>query len=117
MFSGNVHPLKVVKVLHYLLQNSELYSNENIHINDEWMKTLSQSEQLSTEYIETNFCDTNDVDKKTMVHDKETGSVEDEFGETSTNEITAPSTNTLLDDISTMSIIFAPGEGKRPVFL
>ena len=80
------------------------------------MKTLSQSEQLSTEDIETNFCDTNDVDKKTMVHDKETGSDEDEFGETSTNEITAPSTNTLFDDISTMSIIFAPGEGKRPIF-
>ena len=116
VFSENVRPLKVIRALHYLLQNSELYSNENIHINDEWMNTLSHSEQHSTEDIEMNFCDASNVDKQATDDDKETESDNDEVNESSINEATAPSTNTLLDDISTVSIIFAPGEGKRPVF-
>ena len=36
------------------------------------------------------------------------------------NELTAPSTDTMLNDqhtdISNISMTFAPGEGKRPVF-
>ena len=83
VFSENVRPLKVIRALHYLLQNSELYSNENIHINDEWMNTLSHSEQHSTEDIEMNFCDASNVDKQATDDDKETGSDNDEVNESS----------------------------------
>ena len=116
----NMHPLKVVKALDYPMKNSELYKKENFHINGQCMNTLSQAYDTSAQDVETNFCDSQSVHQKTITdenNDSLTDEDQDEFCESDTNEaLTSPSTDTMLDNISNMSIMFAPGEGKKPVF-
>ena len=113
-------PLKVVKTLDYLMKNSELYKNENIHINDQWMNALSQAYDTSAQDVKTNFSDSQSVHQKTITdenNDSLTDEDQVEFCESDTNEaLMSLSTDTMLDDISNMSITFAPGEGKKPVF-
>ena len=116
VFSENVKPLKVVKALDYLLKNSELCSHENIHIDDQWMHALSQTEHPSTQNLDMNLCDTQTIHQELMSDENNDTETDEEFAETDTNVVSAPSTETMLDDINNMSISFAPGEGKRPVF-
>ena len=40
-FQKNVHPYAVWRVVHYLLQNSDLYKNENIQLNTDWLSSIS----------------------------------------------------------------------------
>ena len=40
VFSENIHPNKVMKALYYLLQKSELYQMEDIHIDYDWRERL-----------------------------------------------------------------------------
>ena len=42
-FKENVRPLRVLTVLHWLLNNSELYKNSDIAINDSWFQEVTES--------------------------------------------------------------------------
>ena len=46
VFSENILPNKVMKALHYLLQKSELYQMEDIHIDDNWRERLIAQEEM-----------------------------------------------------------------------
>ena len=45
-FSENIHPNKVMKALYYLLQKSELYQMEDIHIDDDWRERLVAKDKM-----------------------------------------------------------------------
>ena len=94
----NIRPNKVLKGLHYVLEHKEMFLKENIQINAV-MLTADSTSVLS---VETVFPSTDDIEE------------EEE------DPCNAPSTNTMLDenhtDPSNKTLLFAPGEGKRPVF-
>ena len=46
VFSENIHPSNVMKILYYLLQKSELYQMEDIHIDDDWRERLIAQEEM-----------------------------------------------------------------------
>ena len=43
VFTENVLPVKLVKALHYLLKNSEILQNENIHVDYLLLKKITTS--------------------------------------------------------------------------
>ena len=71
--------------------------------------------------MESDFCDTDNIHQDTSINQPcDTDTDEEELDEIEMNELTAPSTDTLLNDphtdISNISMTFAREEGKRPVF-
>ena len=46
VFSENIRPNKVMKGLYYLLQKSELYQMEDIHIDYDWRERLVTQEKM-----------------------------------------------------------------------
>ena len=100
-----------MKALYYLLQKSELYQMEDIHIDDDWRERLVTQEEMQENVNSSDKSDAQDTDHQ-----------EDHIqGRSQTDvEVNAPSINTLLDDLhvdsNNMSLTFTPGEGKRPIF-
>ena len=103
------------------MKNSELYEHENIQVDHHWIETLLLAEDPSAQYLESDFCDTHNIHQDKLTnHPCDTDTDEEELDEININELTAPSTDTMLDnphtDISNISMTFTPEEGKRPVF-
>ena len=74
---------------------------------------MLQSKDPSPQYLDDNFSDYPNTHKKTRSDNNgETDSDEAEFYEPDTNEFTTPSTETMLHDVSNLSIIFATGKAK-----
>ena len=111
VFPENIHPNKVMKALYYLLQKSELYQMEDIHIDYDWRERLVTQEKMQENINSSEKSDAQNTDHQ-----------EDHIqGRSDTDEeVNAPSINTMLDDLhvdnNNMSLTFAPGEGKRPIF-
>ena len=53
VFDENVRPHKIIEVLQYLLNNSQLYKEHDINIDSEWLNDFSTAE-ISTTHEETN---------------------------------------------------------------
>ena len=76
----------------------------------------------SAQYLESDFFDTHYIQQdKSTNRPCDTDTDEEELNETEMNELRAPSSDTMLDNphtdnINSISMTFAPGEGKRPVF-
>ena len=95
------------------MKNSELYEHENIQVDHQWIETLSHAEGPSAQYLESDFCDTHNIHQDTSTSQTcDTDTDEEELDETEMNELTAPSTDTILNDphtdISNISMTFAP---------
>ena len=100
-----------MKALYYLLQKSKLYQMEDIHIDYDWRERLVTQEKMQENINSSEKSDAQNTDHQ-----------EDHIqGRSDTDEeVNAPSINTMLDDLhvdnNNMSLTFAPGEGKRPIF-
>ena len=109
VFSENVRPQKILVALKYLLNNSELYKEQNININEEWFKQITSTKNTNTdEELNSNNNTTEQINNE---------SDEDDENEELPN---APSVNTLLTenniDPHNEILCIAPGEGQKPIF-
>ena len=102
--------------LHYLKQNSDLYQQENIQIDHEWMQKLTtKGENETFNYKTVSYQSTNDCIEASTENSETNQDIDN-----SDEEVNAPSCHTMLDnqhvDHNNVSLTFAPGEGKRPIF-
>ena len=130
----NVRPARVIKALQYLLENSDLYKDANITIDDTWKDTFTTEKSLSED--QQNMIDShanlqnnenirqdennNDVEPNDSEHNIKQVNNDDSEDDGFEEKENEPEGNvdTLLDDIdfSTSNILsFAPGEGQRPL--
>ena len=59
-FKENVRPLRVLTALHWLVNNSELYKNSDIAINDSWFQEVTENaEDTVREFLEATTEQTN----------------------------------------------------------
>ena len=110
VFNENVRPHKIIAALQYLLETSQLYKENNININPEWLEHFTQqnkSTSLNTEQQYENKQSKNNID-----------SSDEEI--TNEEQPNAPSVNTLLAENTidpNKNILFiAPAEGQKPIF-
>ena len=51
-FSENVRPLRVLVALHWLMKTSDLYKNANVHIDDDWIKSVTEDcNEIINEFV------------------------------------------------------------------
>ena len=62
--------MKIVKTLHYLLQNSKLFQNPNIHIDETWITKLSTSNGTETCYLDNDFCNKYNIDEEKCINNQ-----------------------------------------------
>jgi len=119
----NVRPHVVMNALKYLLQNSELYRDANISINESWLETFQQEIDIETDVMAID--DVQDTESHEEIDDcctfekQENNESSDAFDEDPQDQI-AGNMDTLLDesDISSSHVIsVAPGEGQIPINL
>ena len=110
VFNENVRPHKIIAALQYLLKTSQLYKENNININPEWLQHFTQqnkSTSLNTEQQYENKQSENNID-----------SSDEEI--TNEEQPNAPSINTLLAentiDPNKNILCIAPAEGQKPIF-
>ena len=110
VFNENVRPHKIIAALQYLLKTSQLYKENNININPEWLEHFTQqnkSTSLNTEQQYENKQSENNID-----------SSDEEI--TNEEQPNAPSVNTLLAentiDPNKNILCIAPAEGQKPIF-
>ena len=145
VLAENIRPRKVLEALHYLLQNSTMFQNENIQIDTDWLRKLLTDEsntppstthdvsqiaatqvtqdqmEMTRSYVtSSSTVDTTDPASMLPVEDEDADDNDDQEEEEDDEPINAPSTNTMLHDKdidpTSTTLTFAPGEGKRPVF-
>ena len=110
VFNENVRPHKIIAALQYLLKTSQLYKENNININPEWLEHFTQqnkSTSLNTEQQYANKQSENNID-----------SSDEEI--TNEDQPNVPSVNTLLAentiDPNKNILCIAPAEGQKPIF-
>ena len=119
--SENIRPLKVVTAINYLLQNSDLYNQYNIKLNNDWLHNIENNINQLNKGI--------DMISRTRKHDTSQNNNEQsvdnvlnaETGDSDSDSDgdNAPPIHTMLDQQklnSNKTMIFAPGEGKTPIF-
>ncbi|XP_061173536.1 uncharacterized protein LOC133182702 [Saccostrea echinata] len=119
-FVENVRPQHVIIALHWLMRNSQMYKDANIHIDEDWeARITADSSEIISEYFNTstsgctegrntNFGVTSDVLEEST------------FEEIDEREGHSGSCDTLLDDANPVQdqvYTFAPGEGQTPLSL
>jgi hypothetical protein len=111
-FSENVRPMAVICALHRLMNESGLYKNSGITIDEKWI------EELDEENINENYDLSDNIEKESNEE-----SDDDKFSEIDESESHVGNVDTLLDKIDEADLanntgfIFAPGEGQRPISL
>ena len=111
-FSENVRPMAVICALHRLMNESDLYKNSGIKIDEKWI------EELDEENINENY-DLSDYIEKESNEESD----DEKFSEIDESESHVGNVDTLLDKIDEADLanntgfIFAPGEGQRPISL
>ena len=107
VFNENVRPHKIIAALQYLLKTSQLYKENNININPEWLEHFThqnKSTSLNTEQQYENKQSQNNID-----------SSDEEI--TNEEQPNAPSVNTLLAentiDPNKNILCIAPAEGQN----
>ena len=145
VLAENIRPRKVLEALHYLLQNSTMFQNENIQIDADWLTKLLMDESNAPSYVihdvsetaaiqvtqdqmemtqsdvtSSSTVDTTDAASMLPVEDEDGDDNDDQEQEEDDEPVNAPSTNTMLHDKdidpTNTTLTFAPGEGKRPIF-
>jgi hypothetical protein len=117
----NVRPAAVISALNYLINNSKLYQNAKITVNNNWIQsfpTPTEPEE-GNENSTTENPDSFDVDKLVKEFEQNNNEDDNHFEEI-TEKDTAGNLDTLLDEpeISTSHVYsFAPGENQTPLGL
>lgn len=111
-FSENVRPMAVICALHRLMNESDLYKNSGITIDEKWI------EELNEENITENYDLSDNIEKENTEE-----SDDDKFSEMDETENHVGNIDTLLDKIDEADLanntefIFAPGEGQHAISL
>ena len=111
----NVRPHKVIQAASWLANNSALYQQEGITVNQTWSESLEQDDVVNTASVRSDY--NSDLDTTECVDN----SKDDDFSEDKA-EIPAGITDTMLtatdflDDSERQPIHnVAPGEGNKPL--
>ena len=131
-FKENVRPLRVLTALHWLMNNSKLYKNSGIVIDDGWFQEVTESaEETVREFLgvsreQTNDKHSMDNEKQEQITSKKdtdapTGYDSDHYSEIDANDHVG-NIDTLVDDADIDNkcdkvFTFAPGEGQHPLSL
>ena len=110
-FSENVRPNIVLRALHWLMENSEMYRSSGIKIDQTWKSTI---ENCDCEIVQELTGTSSNSD------DRESEANDDEFCEVALDECVQGNSDTLVDeaDLDTnKTYVFAPGENQRPLSL
>ena len=98
-----------MEALHYLMQNSDLYQQESIQIDHEWMQKLTTKGENETFNYKTVSYQSSNVCIEASTKNSETNQDIDNSDE----EVNAPSFHAILDnqyvDHNNVSLTFAPG--------
>ncbi|PJE78258.1 ATP-dependent RecD-like DNA helicase [invertebrate metagenome] len=143
VLSENVRPNMVLSALHWLMNNSDLYKNSCIKIDDDWVqKTAESAEEIVQEFTKAQDNESNvlknqsssiPTDQFKIRHFKENNSdnksyddssnaceKDDNFIEMNEDECVQGNSDTLIDEANldtNKELVFAPGEGQRPIGL
>ena len=131
-FKENVRPLRVLTALHWLMNNSKLYKNSGIVIDDDWFQEVNESaEETVREFLGVSREQTNDKhsmenEKQEEITTKKDSDAPTDYDSDHYSEIDATdhvgSIDTLVDDADIDNkcdkvFTFAPGEGQHPISL
>ena len=131
-FKENVRPLRVLTALHWLMNNSKLYKNSGIVIDDDWFQEVTESaEETVREFLGVPREQTNDKhsmenEKQEEITSKKDANAPTDYDSDHYSEIDANdhvgNIDTLVDvaDIDNTCdkvFTFAPGEGQHPLSL
>ena len=131
-FKENVRPLRVLTALHWLMNNSKLYKNSGIVIDDDWFQEVTESaEETVREFLGVSREQTNDKhsmdneNQEQITSKKDTDAPtdydSDHYSEIDANDHVG-NIDTLVDDADIDNkcdkvFTFAPGEGQHPLSL
>ncbi|CAC5389892.1 unnamed protein product [Mytilus coruscus] len=116
-FSENVRPFAVICALHYLMRTSDLYKSSGIAINEDCITEIAKLNDAETQN------QNNNTEQEDIQDQNDTDDDADYFSEVDENEKHLGNTDTLLDKIPDdnppcdTGLIFASGEGQRPISL
>ena len=131
-FKENVRPLRVLTALHWLMNNSKLYRNSGIVIDDDWFQEVTESaEETVREFLGVSREQTNDKhsidnEKQEQITSKKDTDAPTDYDSDHYSEIDANdhvgNIDTLVDDADIDNkcdkvFTFAPGEGQHPLSL
>ena len=131
-FKENVRPLRVLTALHWLMNNSKLYKNSGIVIDDDWFREVNESaEETVREFLgvsreQTNHNHSMDNEKQEEISSKKESDAPTDYDSDHYSEIDANdhvgNIDTLVDDADIDNkcdkvFTFAPGEGQHPLSL
>ena len=132
-FKENVRPLRVLSALHWLMNNSKLYKNSGIVINDSWFQEVTESaEDTVREFLEVSkeqSTGRSSTENEKQEQDKSSENAieeatdyeSDHYSEIDVNDHVG-NIDTLVDDADIDNkydkvFTFAPGEGQHPLSL
>ncbi|XP_062615938.1 uncharacterized protein LOC134277623 [Saccostrea cucullata] len=119
-FVENVRPQHVIIALHWLMRNSQMYKDANIHLDDEWEARINaDSSEIISEYFNTSTSGCTEA-RNTNLDGTSDRLEESHFEELDEREGNSGSCDTLLDDANPVQdqvYTFAPGEGQTPLSL
>ena len=131
-FKENVRPLRVLTALHWLMNNSKLYKNSGIVIDDDWFQEVTESaEETVREFLgvsreQINDKHSMDNEKQEQITSKKDTNAPADYDSDHYSEIDANdhvgNIDTLVDDADIDNkcdkvYTFAPGEGQHPLSL
>ena len=131
-FKENVRPLRVLTALHWLMNNSKLYKNSGIVIDDDWFQEVTESaEETVREFLgvpreQTNDKHSKENEKQEEITSKKDANAPTDYDSDHYSEIDANdhvgNIDTLVDDADIDNtcdkvFTFAPGEGQHPLSL
>ena len=125
-FKENVRPLRVLTALHWLVNNSELYKESGIVVDDSWFQEVTESaEDTVRDFLEVSTDQTRDKvnteNKNIPVTDKDISETDgynsDQYSEIDANDHIG-NVDTLVNDADIENkydqvFTFAPGEGQH----
>ena len=127
-FTENVRPLRVLVALHWLMIHSKLYQNSGAHIDENWVKQVTQdSVETVKEFMEPlkSQHTSNDASNASIRHlpkEVQKDNICDDLCDSDAEDITQENVgniDTLLDDGNlenrNCTLTFAPGENQRPL--
>ena len=126
-FKENVRPLRVLTALHWLMNNSKLYKNAGIVIDDVWFQEVTESaEETVREFLGVSREHGMENEKQEEITTKKDSDAPTDYDSDHYSEIDANdhvgNIDTLVDDADIDNkcdkvFTFAPGEGQHPISL
>ena len=115
-YTENVRPNKVLQALHWLLNNSQLYKNAGISIDNTWIERIRNPDNEDMlHFVNRNQPSPEKQNEQSNMSDSDTDS--DNFSEIDDKDVPQCNMDTLLEEsqIHNNFLTFAPGEGQKPV--